>query len=111
VRFGFCRLIGVTADSGTDGNPNHDIITSVGVAGLVHRSVNLVFYQIELHFHQPDGQRAAFNIDSQKPNDFERGTLATFIEIMDDSFGMINDWNDLGYNDGMLLTENMVAIL
>jgi hypothetical protein len=101
----------VTADSGTDGNPNHDIITSVVVAGPVHRSINLVFYQIELHFHQPDDQRAAFNIYSQKPNDFERGTLATFIEIMGDSFGMINDWNDLGYDEGTLPTENMPAIL
>jgi hypothetical protein len=101
----------VTADSGTDGNPNHDIITSVVVAGPVHRSINLVFYQIELHFHQPDDQRAAFNIYSQKPNDFERGTLATFIEIMGDSFGMINDWNDLGYDEGALPTENMPAIL
>ena len=101
----------VTADSGTDGNPNHDIITSVVVAGPVHRSINLVFYQIELHFHQPDDQRAAFNIYSQKPNDFERGTLATFIEIMGDSFGMIYDWNDLGYDEGMLPTESMPAIL
>jgi hypothetical protein len=100
-----------TADSGTDNNPDHDIVTSVVVAGPVHRSVNLVFYQIELHFHQPDDQRAAFNIYSQKPNDFERGTLATFIEIMGDSFGMINDWNDLGYDEGMLPTESMPAIL
>ena len=101
----------VTADSGTDGNPNHDIITSVVVAGPVHRSINLVFYQIELHFHQPDDQRAAFNIYSQKPNDFEWAALATFIEIMGDSFGMINDWNDLGYDEGTLPTENMPAIL
>ena len=101
----------VTADSGTDGNPDHDIITSVVVAGPVHRSVNLVFYQIELHFHQPDDQRAAFDIYSQKPEGYHRGTLATFIEIMGDGFGMINDWDDLGYNEGTLPTQSMPAIL
>ena len=70
-----------------------------------------MFYQIELHFHQPGDQRAVLDIDSQKPEGYYRGTLATFIEIMGDSFGMINDWNDLGYDEGTLPTENMPAIL
>ena len=81
------------------------------VAGPIHRLINLVFYQIELHFHQPDDQRAAFDIYSQKSNEHHRGTLATLIEIMGDSFGMINDWGDLGYDQGTLPTENMLTIL
>ena len=70
-----------------------------------------MFYQIELHFHQPDDQRAVLDIDSQKPEGYYRGTLATFIEITGDSFGAFNDWDDLGYDEGMLPMENMPAIL
>ena len=101
----------VTADSGTDGNPDDDIITSVVVAGPKHKPVNGVIHQIELHFHQPDDQRAAFDIYSQKLKGDHQGSMATFIEIMGDSFGMLNDWNDLGYDAGTLPSENLPVIL
>tara|TARA_B110001452_G_scaffold85267_1_gene69685 strand:- start:956 stop:1105 length:150 start_codon:yes stop_codon:yes gene_type:complete len=45
------------------------------------------------------------------PDECNCGTLATFIEIVGDSFGMINDWNDLGYDEGMLPTQHMLTIL
>jgi hypothetical protein len=70
-----------------------------------------VFYQIELHFHQPDDQRAVLDIDSQKPEGYYRGALATFIEITGDSFGVFNDWDDPGYDEGTLPTVNMPLIL
>jgi len=37
--------------------------------------------------------------------------LATFIETMSDSFGMMNDWDDFGYAEGTLPTKNLPAIL
>jgi hypothetical protein len=37
--------------------------------------------------------------------------LAAFIEIMGDSFGMINDWDNLGYDEGTLQTQRVPTIL
>ena len=82
--------------TGDDGDPDHDLLTSVTIASPVHRVFNQSFYQIELHFHQQDDQRSSFDILRQESNDYERGNLETFYQIMGDSFALINEWEDLG---------------
>jgi hypothetical protein len=47
----------------------------------------------------------------KSPKDIIAGTLATLIEITGDSFGVFNDWDDPGYDEGTLPTEIMPAIL
>ena len=97
--------------TGDDGDPDHDLLTSVTIASPVHRVFNQSFYQIELHFHQQDDQRSSFDILRQESNDYERGNLETFYQIMGDSFALINEWEDLGLGANLPPSDQLPPII
>ena len=70
-----------TRDSGDDGDPDHDLLTSVTIASPVHRVFNQSLYQIELHFHQQDDQRSSFDIVRQKKTTMNAETWKLFTRL------------------------------
>jgi len=100
-----------TRDSSDDGDPDHDLLTSATIASPVHRVFNQSSYQMELHVHQQDDQRSSFDILRQKKNDYERGNLETFYQIMGNSFALINEWEDLGLGANLPPSDQLPPII
>lgn len=71
----------------------------------------MIAFQLDLRFDQPDDQRRAFDIVSGKRNDYEKGRIETFAEIMGSSLGFIDDWSDLGLDEMLPDSSQLPTIL
>lgn len=101
----------VTADASPENGDAHDSVLAVVITGLRLSGVSVVAHKIELRFHQPDDQRRAFEILSQKSSDFVQGRIETFAQIMGDSLGFITSWDDLGLGDQLPATDQLPEII
>jgi hypothetical protein len=101
----------VTADASPENGDAHDSVLAVVITGPRLSGVSVVAHKIELRFHQPDDQRRAFEILSQKSSDFVQGRIETFAQIMGDSLGFITSWDDLGLGDQLPATDQLPEII
>jgi len=100
-----------TADITDDNNHDHNAVVAVKISTYALTFANVVAFQLELRFDQPDDQQRAFEIWSGKRNDYEKGRIETFAEIMGDSLGFIDDWSDLGLDEMLPDSSQLPTIL
>ncbi len=100
-----------TADITDDNNDDHNAVVAVKISISALTFTNVIAFQLDLRFDQPDDQRRAFDIVSGKRNDYEKGCIETFAEIMGSSLGFIDDRSDLGLDEMLPDSSQLPTIL
>ena len=100
-----------TADITDDNNDDHNAIVAVKISTYALTFTNVIAFQLDLRFDQPDDQTRAFEILSGKRTAHDKGRIKTFAEIMGSSLGFIDDWSDLGLEELLPDTSQLPTIL
>lgn len=92
------RITYETFDSDADNNPEttaDDAVRAAHISASAHPLLHFVLHRLTLQFGHLDDQRAAFEILNSKANPYEAGSLGAFSEILGDSLGYIEGWDDI----------------